>query len=94
MAGGNGRKKKSPQRQATEKAPDAPVQAGAKALIMSGYGINSEMETQEALARAGMGSDIVHINDLIAGRKTLAGYRLLVFPGCFSYGEDTGAGNA
>jgi hypothetical protein len=31
-----------------------------KALIMSGYGINSEMETQEALARAGMGSDIVH----------------------------------
>ena len=24
-----------------------------KALIMSGFGINSEMETQEALARAG-----------------------------------------
>jgi phosphoribosylformylglycinamidine synthase len=61
---------------------------------MSGYGINSEMETQEALARAGMGSDIVHINDLIAGRKTLSGYRLLVFPGGFSYGDDTGAGNA
>ena len=62
MAGGNGRRKKSPQRRATEKAPDAPARAGAKALIMSGYGINSEMETQEALARAGMGSDIVHIN--------------------------------
>jgi phosphoribosylformylglycinamidine synthase len=61
---------------------------------MSGYGINSEMETQEALARAGMGSDIVHINDLIAGRKTLSAYRLLVFPGGFSYGDDTGAGNA
>ncbi|KUL03784.1 MAG: Phosphoribosylformylglycinamidine synthase subunit I [Methanoculleus marisnigri] len=26
----------------------------ARALIMSGYGINSEMETQEALLRAGM----------------------------------------
>ncbi|OPY38980.1 MAG: phosphoribosylformylglycinamidine synthase I [Methanoregula sp. PtaU1.Bin051] len=66
----------------------------AKALIMSGYGINSEMETQEALARAGMRSDIVHINDLIAERKRLSDYRLLVFPGGFSYGDDTGAGNA
>jgi len=65
-----------------------------KALIMSGYGINSEMETREALRRAGMRSDIVHINDLIAGTKRLAEYRLLVFPGGFSYGDDTGAGNA
>jgi phosphoribosylformylglycinamidine synthase I len=65
-----------------------------KALIMSGFGINSEMETQEAMLRAGMASDIVHINDLIDGRTTLGQYRLLVFPGGFSYGDDTGAGNA
>jgi len=65
-----------------------------KALIMSGYGINSEMETQEALKRAGMGSEIVHINDLIARRKKLSAYRVLIFPGGFSYGDDTGAGNA
>ncbi len=65
-----------------------------KALIMSGFGINSEMETKEALARAGMASDIVHINDLISGRRKLSEYRLLVFPGGFSYGDDTGAGNA
>jgi len=65
-----------------------------KAIIMSGFGINSEMETQEVLARAGMASDIVHINDLIAGRNRLSDYRLLVFPGGFSYGDDTGAGNA
>jgi len=65
-----------------------------KAVIMSGFGINSEMETQEVLARAGMASDIVHINDLIAGRNRLSDYRLLVFPGGFSYGDDTGAGNA
>ena len=82
-----------------------PVQAGKndssielktdeKAIIMSGYGINSEMETQEAFKRAGMDSDIVHINDLIAGRKRVSDYRLLVFPGGFSYGDDTGAGNA
>jgi phosphoribosylformylglycinamidine synthase I len=65
-----------------------------RALIMSGFGINSEMETQEVFARAGMGADIVHINDLIDGRFNLLDYRLLVFPGGFSYGDDTGAGNA
>ena len=65
-----------------------------RALIMSGYGINSEMETKVALRRAGMDSAIVHINDLIAGRERLSDYRLLVFPGGFSYGDDTGAGNA
>jgi phosphoribosylformylglycinamidine synthase subunit PurQ / glutaminase len=65
-----------------------------KAIIMSGFGINSETETQVVLARAGMSSDIVHVNDLIAGRNRLSDYRLLVFPGGFSYGDDTGAGNA
>lgn len=65
-----------------------------KALIMSGFGINSEMETREALARAGMDADIVHINDLIDQKQQMADYRLLVFPGGFSYGDDTGAGNA
>jgi phosphoribosylformylglycinamidine synthase subunit PurQ / glutaminase len=79
---------------AAAKAPAAQELIPEKALIMSGYGINSEMETQEALARAGMGSDVVHINDLIAGEKSMADYRLLVFPGGFSYGDDTGAGNA
>ncbi|MDD5142327.1 phosphoribosylformylglycinamidine synthase subunit PurQ [Methanoregula sp.] len=76
------------------KAPAARKMIPEKALIMSGYGINSEMETQEVLARAGMASDIVHINDLIAGERQLSDYRLLVFPGGFSYGDDTGAGNA
>ncbi|MEN6442654.1 MAG: phosphoribosylformylglycinamidine synthase subunit PurQ [Methanoregula sp.] len=75
-------------------APSAPDRVTEKALIMSGFGINSEMETQEALSRAGMDADIVHINDLIDGRRRLADYRLLVFPGGFSYGDDTGAGNA
>jgi phosphoribosylformylglycinamidine synthase subunit PurQ / glutaminase len=65
-----------------------------KALIMSGFGINSEMETREVLARAGMDAEIVHINDLIDRKKQMSDYRMLVFPGGFSYGDDTGAGNA
>jgi phosphoribosylformylglycinamidine synthase len=71
-----------------------PEKIPERAIIMSGFGINSEMETQVALARAGMDADIVHINDLIDDRVQLANYRLLVFPGGFSYGDDTGAGNA
>jgi len=79
---------------AAPESPAVPERIPEKALIMSGYGINSEMETQAALARAGMDADIVHINDLIAGDRSLADYQLLVFPGGFSYGDDTGAGNA
>jgi phosphoribosylformylglycinamidine synthase len=85
---------KSTFRRAGKNDTPIPAKTDEKAIIMSGYGINSEMETQEAFKRAGMGSDIVHINDLISGRKKLSDYRLLVFPGGFSYGDDTGAGNA
>jgi phosphoribosylformylglycinamidine synthase subunit PurQ / glutaminase len=74
--------------------PEARERIQEKALIMSGFGINSEMETREALSRAGMDADIVHIGDLIDGKKQMGDYRLLVFPGGFSYGDDTGAGNA
>ncbi len=65
-----------------------------KALILSGYGINCEKETAEALALAGAVPEIVHINDLIDRRKDLGDFDILVFPGGFSYGDDTGAGNA
>jgi phosphoribosylformylglycinamidine synthase I len=85
---------KRPSGRAGKNDTSHPAKTDEKAIIMSGYGINSEMETQEVLTRAGMSSDIIHINDLIAGRKTLSDYRLLVFPGGFSYGDDTGAGNA
>ncbi|MBI4361146.1 phosphoribosylformylglycinamidine synthase subunit PurQ [Candidatus Micrarchaeota archaeon] len=65
-----------------------------KALIFSGYGVNSEMESAVALQRAGMASDVVHVNDVIAKRVKLNDYRMLVLPGGFSYGDDTGSGNA
>ena len=86
--------RRTPQRTASSKVMTTRNMIPEKAIIMSGFGINSEMETQEVLVRAGMASDIVHINDLITGRNRLPDYRLLVFPGGFSYGDDTGAGNA
>ena len=61
---------------------------------MSGYGLNCEEETKFAFETAGGVADIVHINDLIAKPKMLLEYQILVFPGGFSYGDDTGSGKA
>ena len=65
-----------------------------KALIFSGYGLNSEEETAYGFQLAGAQTDIVHINDVIDGKKKLEDYQILSFPGGFAYGDDTGAGNA
>ena len=65
-----------------------------KIIIMSGYGLNCEEETKFAFESAGGLADIVHINDLIAKPRMLLEYQILVFPGGFSYGDDTGSGKA
>lgn len=65
-----------------------------KVLIMSGYGINCETESAHAFEKVGAKCDIVHINDLISKKKKMSDYDVLMFPGGFSYGDDTGSGNA
>ena len=65
-----------------------------KIIVMSGYGLNCEEETKYAFEWAGGSADIVHINDLIAKPSMLSEYQALVFPGGFSYGDDTGSGKA
>jgi len=68
-----------------------------KALVLTGYGLNCDYETDYALKTAGAKSDRVHINELIKGeavgqRVVLEDYHLLVFDGGFSWGDDHGAG--
>ena len=65
-----------------------------RAIILSGYGLNCEDETAFAFETAGARADIVHINDLIANKKMFKKYQILVVPGGFSYGDDTGSGKA
>jgi phosphoribosylamine--glycine ligase len=65
-----------------------------KVLIMSGYGINCETESKNAFELAGAKADIVHINDLISKKKKMSNYDIIMFPGGFSYGDDTGSGQA
>ena len=66
----------------------------AKALILSGYGINCEEETAFAFELAGAKADIVHINDIAKKPKNLRNYQILAIPGGFSYGDDLGSGYA
>ncbi len=65
-----------------------------RALVITGYGLNCEEETALAFKLAGAASEIVHVNDLIDGRKKFKKYQILAIPGGFSYGDDTGSGNA
>lgn len=63
------------------------------ALVLAGYGLNCEEETVHALEYAGIQSKARHINDLIDAPKELENTQVLVIPGGFSYGDDTGSGN-
>lgn len=65
-----------------------------KALVFTGYGLNCEEETAFAFETAGAKADIVHINDLIEKKSLLDRYQIMAVPGGFSYGDDTGSGNA
>jgi phosphoribosylformylglycinamidine synthase subunit PurQ / glutaminase len=66
----------------------------AKALVIAGYGLNCEEETLHAFKYNGISGNIIHINDLIENPKVLDEFQILAIPGGFSYGDDTGSGNA
>ncbi len=68
--------------------------AQPRVLLLTGYGINCEEETAYAFEACGAQTAIVHVNDLIAAPHQLSDYQIFVVPGGFSYGDDTGSGNA
>ena len=63
-----------------------------KVLVLTGYGINCDIETQHAFKLAGANAERVHINDLINGKERLDDYHILAFPGGFSFGDDIASG--
>ena len=65
-----------------------------KSLVLTGYGINSEMETAYVNRLAGADATIAHVNDVIDGLIKIEDYQILNFPGGFSYGDDLGSGKA
>jgi len=66
--------------------------AKAAALILTGFGINCDCETQFAFELAGARADRVHLNDLMADKRILEQYNVLAVPGGFSFGDDIASG--
>src|SRR3989338_5682271 len=63
-----------------------------KAIILRTAGTNCDKETAFAFELAGAETELVHINELTAGRKRLSDYHILAIPGGFSYGDDIASG--
>jgi len=68
-----------------------------RALILTGYGLNCDYETDYSLKKAGAESKRIHINELIEGEQSAPGnilsrFHILVFGGGFSWADDHGAG--
>ncbi len=64
----------------------------AKALVLTGFGINCEVETKNALEKNGATAKIMHVNDVFKNKKILDEYNFLVFPGGFSFGDYIASG--
>jgi phosphoribosylformylglycinamidine synthase len=63
-----------------------------KSCIVTGFGINSDRDLASAFEAAGSDAVLVHINDLIENPDQLDDYRILGFPGGFSFGDHLGSG--
>jgi len=68
-------------------ASDIPV------LIITGYGLNCEAESQYAWELAGARPELLHFNDLLARPARLRDFAVLMFVGGFSYGDHMTSGH-
>jgi phosphoribosylformylglycinamidine synthase len=63
-----------------------------RACIITGFGINADIELETAFRMAGADSRRVHVTDLVRGRAKLEDFQILGFPGGFSFGDHLGSG--
>jgi phosphoribosylformylglycinamidine synthase subunit PurQ / glutaminase len=65
-----------------------------RALVLTGYGINTDYETAHAFSLPSVGGEgvRVHLNDLVAAPQMLRDYQMLAIPGGFSFGDDIASG--
>lgn len=66
--------------------------AKPRAIILTGFGINCDYETELAFRLAGAETKRVHLQDVIEGRENLDQYQITVLPGGFSYGDYVASG--
>ncbi len=63
-----------------------------KVLVVTGFGLNCEVETSAAFRYCGADVDRVHLNDVLSENNVLDEYHILAFIGGFSFGDHLGAG--
>ena len=68
------------------------AKAKPRIAILREQGVNSQVEMAAAFTRAGFEAVDVHMSDIIAGRRTLEGFKGLAACGGFSYGDVLGGG--
>jgi len=68
------------------------MSAEVRVAVLSGFGINCEIETMAVFEMAGAKADRVHVNRLVNGEMTLDDYQIMAVPGGFSFGDHLGSG--
>ena len=63
-----------------------------KAGIITGFGVNADVELGEAFELAGAHAQFLHITTLMENPSVLEGLDILAFPGGFSFGDHLGSG--
>ncbi|MDP2831181.1 MAG: phosphoribosylformylglycinamidine synthase I [Candidatus Omnitrophota bacterium] len=63
-----------------------------KVCVLRSAGTNCDQETAAAFSLAGAHAELLHINNLVSGAKTLNDFHILALPGGFSYGDDIASG--
>lgn len=63
-----------------------------KVIILRTAGTNCDKETAFAFESAGASVELVHVNRLSEGTKSLDPYHILAIPGGFTYGDDIASG--
>jgi phosphoribosylformylglycinamidine synthase subunit PurQ / glutaminase len=65
-----------------------------RALVFSGFGINTDEETAVAYRLAGAETKVAHLSAALRGDVRVEDFDLVHIPGGFSFGDDLGAGKA
>jgi phosphoribosylformylglycinamidine synthase len=80
---------------ALDDAQRAERRQDVRVLVLTGLGLNCEVETEVAFRRAGASPERVHLLDVLDGSwgRRLADFSILAFVGGFSFGDHLGAGS-
>ena len=63
-----------------------------RVIVIRTAGTNCDVETAFAFELAGASAELVHINELTRGERSLCDYHILAIPGGFTYGDDIASG--